>query len=94
MGAKTAADALVKFDTELRDRIEALESRGGYWWIQEGASAETDAILRDCAGTWTLSLAAESAGVTERQVLVALARFHLHRGTQICAEGAVTQALA
>jgi hypothetical protein len=93
MTAKAAAAALVEFDADLRARVDALNARGDYWWIEPGAREDQEDVIRQCAGTWTLSLAAASAGVTEVQVLTALARFHLRLGTQKCAAATVYSVL-
>ena len=92
MTAKAAALALVTFDTDLACEVSYLNT-GDYWWIEGGARERQEAVLKYCAGTWTLSLAAASAGVTETQVLVALAKNHLHCGTQVVCEGVVKNLL-
>lgn len=93
MTAKAAAAALAEFDVELKARIEEINSRGDYWWINEQHSVDAEQIIKDAAGTWTLSLAASSAGVSEEMVLVALYRNHLHGGTQVAAAGTVRSIL-
>lgn len=94
MSAKRAAEALVQFDTTLRESIEKLDSLGDYWWITEEGIEAAAAVIREVSATWTLSLAAASAGVTEVQVLCALGQRHLHMGTQVAAGGMVRQILA
>lgn len=93
MSAKSAAAALAEFDMELKARIDEINSRGDYWWINEDHSKDAMAIIKDASGTWTLSLAAAAAGVSEEMVLVALYRFHLHGGTQAAASGRVRSIL-
>jgi hypothetical protein len=94
MSAKQAAAALVEFDTELKARVEEVNARGSYWWIDAANEADVKAIIKDTAGTWTLSLAAAAAGVTEEAVLVAMYRNHLHGGTQVAALGRVRSILS
>lgn len=94
MSAKIAAAALVEFDADLRERVEEINSRGDYWWININHQTDAAKIIKDTAGTWTLSLAAAAAGVSERMVLSALYRFHLKGGTQAAASGRVDQILA
>jgi hypothetical protein len=93
MSAKRAADALVEFDADLKARVEEINSRGDYWWIDAANGADAEAIIKDTAGTWTLSLAAAAAGVTEESALVALYRNYLHGGTQVAASGRVRSIL-
>lgn len=93
MSAKRAGDALVEFDTDLKSRVEEINSRGNYWWIDAANRADANAIIKDTAGTWTLSLAAAAAGVTEEAALVALYRNYLHGGTQVAAAGMVRSIL-
>lgn len=78
MTAISAANALMTYDADLRARVDEYFGGREPYAIP---SEESDALLREIAGTWTLGLAAASAGVTERQVLVALARHYLHLGT-------------
>lgn len=93
MSAKAAAAALAEFDSELKERIEEINSRGDYWWINEDHRMDAEQIIKDTAGTWTLSLAAGSAGVSEEMVLAALYKHHLHGGTQAAASAAVRSIL-
>ncbi len=90
MSAKSAADALMAYDTTLAEQVTRLfEDHASHSVSYE----EKARLIRDVAGTWTLSLAAASAGVDEEQVLVALARHYLHGGTQMAASGFVSAAL-
>jgi hypothetical protein len=89
MTAKAAAAALAEYDADLKVRIEEINARGDYWWINSSHRADAEQIIKDVAGTWTLSLAASSAGVSEEMVLVALYRTHLRGGTQVAAAGRV-----
>lgn len=93
MSAKSAAAALAEYDIDLKNRIEEINARCDYWWINAEHSKDAEQIIRDTAGTWTLSLAAASAGVSEEMVLVALYRFHLKGGTQVAAAGRVRSIL-
>lgn len=94
MSAKAAAGALAEFDVDLKARIDEINSRRDYWWIYPEDIKDAEQIIRDAAGTWTLSLAAGSAGVSEEMVLVALYRFHLKGGTQVAAAGRVRNILS
>ena len=91
MSAKKAAEALMQYDSDLRERVERLFEGRLHSLVPRN---EKEEVIREAAGTWTLSLAAHAAGVTETQVLVALARYHLHVGTPMVAEGAVESALS
>ena len=93
MSGKAAAAALAEYDVELKARIEEIHSRGDYWWIDPQHSKDAEQIIKDTAGTWTLSLAAGAAGVSEEIVLTALYRFHLKGGTQVAAAGRVRSIL-
>ncbi|SEU40491.1 hypothetical protein SAMN03159335_06323 [Burkholderia cepacia] len=90
MSATKAAAALVQFDLATRELIEqTFDGREHFAVPYE----EKFSVIRAIAGTWTLSLAAASAGVTEEAVLVALVRDHLHCGTIQSAKSAVYSAL-
>jgi hypothetical protein len=90
VSAKNAANALVAFDATLAESIKTMfEGRGHY----EVSHEEKTSLLCDVAGTWTLSIAAAAASVTEHQVLVALARYYMHCGTQMASENTVRSAL-
>lgn len=93
MTAKAAAAALAELDVDLKVRIGEMNLRGERWWLDEKNVADAEQIIKDTAGTWTLSLAANSAGVSEEMVLVALYRNHLHGGTQLAAAGVVRSIL-
>jgi hypothetical protein len=68
MSAKSAAQALLKNDTELA--AFAAQFRNG--WEQGKTRAVEEYIRDNVMNTWTLTLAAEAAGVTEQQVIAAL----------------------
>lgn len=90
MSAKKAAEALFQFDQSLRTYVEVMFANRAH----HAASWEEKVdCLRAAKGTWTLSLAAGAAGVSEEAVLTALAQHHLHCGTLLCAKGAVHQAM-
>lgn len=91
MSAKAAADALVAYDATLGKQIADLYD--GHKHHSTVPKSDKAQLVRDVAGTWTLSLAASAAGVSEQQALVALARHHLHCGTPLAAEGFVCAAL-
>lgn len=91
MSAKTAADALMAFDTTLTEQVQKLYE--GHQYHASVRDEDKAALIREVAGTWTLSLAASAAGVSEQQVLIALARGYLHAGTQMAASGFVSAAL-
>jgi hypothetical protein len=92
MSAKSAADALVKYDATLADQLRvALEGHESCPALCP--SNVTSQIIRDASGSWTLSLAAEAAGTKEFDVLVALAQYHLHLGTHMAASASVHIAL-
>ncbi len=90
MTAAAAAEALMTYDTCLKERVEAHFAGRSHLEIP---FSENAALLREIAGTWTLSLAAAAGGVTERKVLVALARHHLRLGTLKAATSTVNVAL-
>lgn len=80
MSAKRAALALLELDTELAAFASELVP-GGY---DPGKRDKVDAFVREnVMGTWTLTLAARAAGMTEEQVLGALLELSpLRCGTQ------------
>lgn len=92
MTAKSAADALMTFDATLAEQVQKLFAgcSGSHFKV---SSEEKARLIREVAGTWTLSLAASAAGVTERQVLVALTRHHLHHGMNPASSALVEAAL-
>ncbi|MBP6776235.1 MAG: hypothetical protein KA151_03170 [Piscinibacter sp.] len=83
MSARRAAVALMNHDADIAEKIaEYFADRRPYF-----AKSETgEAIVASAAGTWTLTLAADAAGVTERQVLAAIAQ-QLHLGTSCVCRG-------
>ena len=90
MSATRAAAALMKFDLSTRELIEqTFEGREHFAVPYQ----EKEDVIRTVTGTWTLSLAAASAGVTEEAVLVAIARDYLHCGTILASKSAVYAAL-
>lgn len=87
MSAKSAADAMMTFDVALAEQVKKLFANG------KASSEEKISLIREISGTWTLSLAASAAGVTEMQVLVALTRHHLHHGMNPVSAALVEAAL-
>lgn len=80
MTAKHAADALVTYDIELAAAINAIiEDHSSH--PSELAKKKAN-LIRETAGTWTLSLAAAAANVPEERVLDALSRYHLQTGSK------------
>jgi len=67
MSAKRAAQALIELDTEL-----AAFSADLAGWRSGKRQAVVEFIRANVMNTWTLTLAARSAGVTEVQVVAAL----------------------
>jgi hypothetical protein len=71
VSAARAARALLELDTELAARIasEGSTLNNNYWGHREVVLK----IVRECVlGTWTLTLAARAAGMSEQQVVAAL----------------------
>ena len=68
MSAKSAAAALLRHDVELA--AFAAQFRPG--WQQGKREAVEAYVQENVMNTWTLTLAAEAAGVTEEQVVAAL----------------------
>jgi hypothetical protein len=68
MSAKAAAAALLRNDVDLASF--ARQWRAG--WQQGKSEAVEQYIRQHVMNTWTLTLAAQSAGVTEEQVIAAL----------------------
>ena len=69
MSAKRAAAALLHLDVELAEFSATIEP-GGY---DPDKEVKVTAFVREnVMNTWSLALAAQSAGVTERQVVGAL----------------------
>ncbi len=87
MGAKTAAAAMMAHDADLANAVRNLPDD------TNAVGPAAAQLVRDTAGTWTLALAAASAGVSERQVLVALVQKHIHPSTAPAAAGFVDAAL-
>ena len=83
MGAKTAAAALMAHDADLANGVRNLPDDPN-----EVIPAAAQ-LIRETAGTWTLALAASAAGVSERQVLIALVQKHIHPSTAPAATGFV-----
>ena len=92
MSAKAAAAAaLMTFDTTLMEQVQKLYE--GHQYHISVRLEDKAALIREVAGTWTLSLAASAAGVSEQQVLAALARDYLNAGTPMAASGFVSATL-
>lgn len=90
MSAKSAADALMTYDTTLAEQVRNLFDGRQHIAVR---SEEKAKLIREISGTWTLSLAAAAGGIGEDQVLIALHRFHLFGGTQPAATAFVRAAL-
>lgn len=86
MSAKSAAAALIEFDVD----AAALLPPADEFLNHEGAVA-LGKILR---GTWTLSVAAAAAGVTEQQVVAAVLQHHTRCGTALVCQGYAKNAFA
>ncbi|MGF6996745.1 hypothetical protein [Paraburkholderia sp. GAS32] len=78
MSAKKAAEALYTFDADARELIDALFADRPHYAVP---NEEKQHAIRTIAGTWTLSLAAAAAGVSETDALIAIAHRYLHCGT-------------
>lgn len=79
MSAKSAAAALIEFDVD----AAALLPAAGEYLDWDGAIALGKALR----GTWTLSLAAAAAGVSEQQVVAAVLQHHTRCGTSLVCQG-------
>jgi hypothetical protein len=79
MSAKSAAAALIQFDVD----AAALLPSSDEMLDDEGAIALGKALR----GTWTLSLAAAAAGVSEQQVVAAILQHHTRCGTSLVCQG-------
>jgi hypothetical protein len=79
MSARRAAAALIEFDVS----AAALLPPTGERLDEEGAIV----LGRALRGTWTLSLAAAAAGVTEQQVVAAVLQHHTSCGTSLVCQG-------
>lgn len=90
MSAKSAADALMAYDATLLEQVRKLFDGRQHIAVSPEEKAK---LIREVAGTWTLSLAAAAGGVAEDQVLIALHRFHMFGGTQPAAASFVRAAL-
>lgn len=88
MSAKTAADALMSHDVDFANSVRNLPADVN----AQGPAAA--ALVRETAGTWTLTLAAAAAGVEENQVLAALVQNYIRPSTAPAARGFVEAALA
>lgn len=91
MSAKTAADALMTYDATLAEQVRNLFEGRHHSAVRSEEKAQ---LLREVAGTWSLSLAAAAGGVAEDQVLISLHRFHLFGGTQPAATSFVRAVLS
>lgn len=91
MSAKSAANALMTYDATLAEQVRNLFEGRDHSAVRSEEKAQ---LIREIAGTWTLSLAAAAGGVAEDQVLISLHRFHLFGGTQPAATAFVSAALA
>lgn len=75
MTAKAAADALLRYDLELADKVRDL--------FADHANAPLELnkrkadLIREITDSWTVALAAEAAMVPKKAVLDAFARYHL-----------------
>lgn len=82
MSGRRAAEALLELDTELAVRVAELPQAYDY-----GKREQALQIVRECVlGTWTLTLAARAAGVTEEVVVSALL-YRLHIGSTVVCQG-------
>ncbi|MFC3468838.1 hypothetical protein ACFOHT_03050 [Massilia oculi] len=79
MSAKIAAAALIQFDVD----AAAMLPTSGEVLDDVGAIALGKALRR----TWTLSLAAAAAGVSEQQVVAAVLQHHTRCGTSLVCQG-------
>lgn len=91
MSAKRAADALMACDADTAEAVRMLFSAPATSSIPVSAKS---ALIRGIAGTWTLTLAAQAGGVSEAQVLTALARHYLNAGSRAACDALVSDALA
>jgi len=71
MSAKNAAAALVEYD--IAEQVAAIEAAYPMVGFDVERREAIVSLLREVMGTWTLSLAAASADVSEQQVIAALA---------------------
>lgn len=81
MSAKKAAASLIANDPFITARAMAFETMSFSERDSEGEN-----LLKDVMGTWTLTLAADAAGVTEEQVIGAIA-YQLRLGSTLVARG-------
>lgn len=79
MSAKIAAAALIQFDVD----AAAMLPTSGEVLDDVGAIALGKALRR----TWTLSLAAAAAGVSEQQVVAAVLQHQTRCGTSLVCQG-------
>lgn len=86
MSAKIAAAALVRHDPDIAERLKAFAQRRkvNVFSVRHHEYEDFAAYLY---GRWTVSLAAEAAGVTEEQVIWAVLTYHARAGTSIVCRG-------
>jgi hypothetical protein len=80
MSAKKAAAALAYLDTDIAEQLEVFRTLD----LEAPASigrADYVAFARHLWGLWTVTLAAESASVSEEQVITALLAYHTRAGS-------------
>ncbi len=87
MSAKIAADALMNHDADLVNSVRNLPVDTN----ARGPAAA--ALVREVAGSWTLTLAAAAAGVEESAVLAALVQNHIRPCTAPASRSFVQAAL-
>lgn len=85
MSAKQAAESLITNDPSIAEQVRAIEEAGPY---VDGRTEMIMTLLQEITSTWTLTLVANAAGVTEEQVIASLAGDGpLKIGTSLVARG-------
>ena len=84
MSAKRAANALIELDCELFEFSQKLKTH----FSENRSELIINYVRQNVLGTWTLTLSAKSAGVSEQQIIAAI--FYstvLKIGTSCVAQG-------
>ncbi|MDP3008234.1 MAG: hypothetical protein Q8N30_04085 [Methylococcales bacterium] len=83
MSARVAAEALFNYDNDLFTEITGVFAGRV---ANEVPYEDRVNLIKAAINTWTLSMVAHAAGLSEFQVLVALAKYHLNLGSSSATE--------